>query len=193
MAIRLQTRGVDDLVVNDQLTATIVDDQSADATTALGVGVTDATEEVTLRDDGQTLADVTGLSHGDDRVVVVQVEDAVGLVDGAQHGLDDDGGSGVGDEARLLLQLAGEQVDTQVAVLAGLGRHGDADDLAGTALQDQDVPNADEVAGDGDGLSLGSGTTPGFNHTDIGTGASWTNVVSNEVRVTGAGGSKRGR
>lgn len=182
---------MNDLVVNDQLAATVVDDQSADAATALGVGVTDATEEVTLGDDGQALADVTGLGHGDNGVVN-QVQDTVGLVDGAKHGLDDHGGRRVGDEARLLLELAGEQVDTQVAVLAGLGGHGDADDLAGTALQDQDVANADEVAGDGDGLSLG-GTTPGLNHTDIGTGASWTNVVSNEVRVTGAGRGKGGR
>ena len=177
---------MNDLVVNDQLAATVVDDQSADAATALSVGVTDATEEVTLGDDGQALADVTGLGHGDNGVVN-QVEDTVGLVDGAKHGLDDHGGRRVGDEARLLLELAGEQVDTQVAVLAGLGGDGDPDDLAGTALQDQDVADADEVAGDGDGVcGRGAGAT-GFDNTDILTDtvaeASWTTLVSNNFLV----------
>ena len=183
----LQTGSVDDLVVNDQLTTTLVDDQSTDAATALGVGVADATVEVTLRDDGETLADVTALGHGDDAAIVTEVEDAVGLVDGTQHGLDDNGGRGVGDEAGLLLQLAGEEVDTQVAVLAGLGGDGDADDLAGTALQDQDVADTDEVAGDGDGVSgRGAGAT-GFDDTDVLTDtvaeASWTTLVSNNFLV----------
>jgi hypothetical protein len=46
--------------------------------------------------------------------------------------------------------LAGEEVDAEVAVLAGLGRLGDADDFAWTALEDQEVTDADEVGGDGD-------------------------------------------
>ena len=183
----LQTGSVDDLVVNDQLTTTLVDDQSTDATTALGVGVADATVEVTLRDDRETLADVTALGHGDDAAIVTEVEDAVGLVDGTQHGLDDNGRRRVGDEAGLFLQLAGEEVDTQVAVLAGLGGDGDPDDLAGTALQDQDVADADEVAGDGDGVcGRGAGAT-GFDNTDILTDtvaeASWTTLVSNNFLV----------
>lgn len=178
---------MDDLVVNDQLTTTLVDDQSTDATTALGVGVANATVEVTLGDDRETLADVTALGHGDDAAIFTEVEDAVGLVDGTQHGLDDNRRRGVGDEAGLFLQLAGEEVDTQVAVLAGLGGDGDPDDLAGTALQDQDVANADEVAGDGDGVcGRGAGAT-GFDNTDILTDtvaeASWTTLVSNNFLV----------
>ena len=183
----LQTGSVDDLVVNDQLTTTLVDDQSTDATTALGVGVADATVEVTLRDDRETLADVTALGHGDDAAIVTEVEDAVGLVDGTQHGLDDNRRRGVGDEAGLFLQLAGEEVDTQVAVLAGLGGDGDPDDLAGTALQDQNVANADEVAGDRDGVCGGGAGATGFDDTDILTDtvteASWTTLVSNNFLV----------
>ena len=48
--------------------------------------------------------------------------------------------------------MAGEEVHTKVAVLARLRRHGDTDDLAGTALEDQEVTNADEVAGNVDGV-----------------------------------------
>lgn len=50
------------------------------------------------------------------------------------------------------MELLGEQVHTQVAVLTGLGGGGDADDLARTALKDQEIANADVVAGDGDGV-----------------------------------------
>lgn len=166
VTINLQTRAVDDLEVDDELTATVVDDKGADGATAVGKGITDALEQVALGDDGQTLLDIAGLGHGDELAVVTEVEDAVGLVDGAQHGLDNDGGRGVGDEAGLLLQLAGEQVHTEVAVLAGLGRHGDPDDLAGTALQDQDVANADEVAGDRDGLA-GDTAAAGLDDADV--------------------------
>lgn len=50
------------------------------------------------------------------------------------------------------MQLLGEQVNTEVAVLASSSRGRDADDLARTALQDQDVAHADVVARDGDGV-----------------------------------------
>ena len=170
VTINLQTRAVNDLEVDNELTATVVDDKGTDGATAVGKGITDALEQVALGDDGQTLLDIAGLGHGDELAVVTEVEDAVGLVNGAQHGLDNDGGRGVGDEAGLLLQLAGEQVHTEVAVLAGLGRHGDPDDLAGTALQDQDVANADEVAGDGDGLAGGTAAA-GLDDADVLTDA----------------------
>lgn len=52
--------------------------------------------------------------------------------------------------------MAGEQVDTEVAVLASLGGDGDTDHLAGATLKDQDVTNADEVAGDRDRLWVGA-------------------------------------
>jgi hypothetical protein len=161
---------VDDLEVDDELTATVVDDEGTDGATAVGKGIADALEQVTLGDDGETLLDITSLGHGDELAVITEVEDAVGLVDRAEHGLNDHGGGGVGDEARLLLQLAGEQVDTEVTVLAGLGGDRDADDLAGTTLEDQDVTDADKVAGDGDGLA-GGAAVAGLHNADLLTDA----------------------
>lgn len=162
---RLQSGGVDDLVVDHKLTTTIIDDQSTNATAALGEGVADLTEHAALGNDRETLADVAGLGHSDDGGIVVEVKNAVGLVDRAKHGLDNDRRTGVRDEARLLLQLAVEQVNAQVAVLTGLGRHRDTDHLARTALEDQDVTNADEVAGDRDGVGLGA--APGLDNADV--------------------------
>jgi hypothetical protein len=46
------------------------------------------------------------------------------------------------------VELLGEEVDTKVAVLAGGSRGRDADDLARAALKDEDVAQADVVAGD---------------------------------------------
>ena len=185
---------MDDLVVDDELTATVVDDKGADGTAAVGEGLGDALVEVTLGDNLEALLDITGLGHGNETVVITDVQDAVGLEDGAEHGLDDDGGGGVGDEAGLLLQLAGEEVDTEVAVLAGLGGDRDADDLARAALEDQDVADADEVAGDGDGLAGGGTAVAGLNNADVGGGRSdLFMVVSTSVgRSVGVGGVGEG-
>jgi hypothetical protein len=174
---------VDDLVVDDELTATIVDDEGTDGTTALSEGIADALEEVALADDGDTLLDITALGHGDEAVIITEVQDAVGLEDRAEHGLDNHGGRGVGDEAGLLLQLAGEEVDTEVAVLASLGGDRDADHLARAALEDQDVADADEVAGDGDSLSSGAAVA-GLDNADVLTGSSdLTSVRLGMLRV----------
>lgn len=145
---------MDDLVVNNELTATIVDDESADGATALTESSRDTLEKTTLLENSKILDDVARLSHGNKAAVLADVEDAVGLVDGAEHALDDDRGLGVGDEGRLLVKLAGEEINTEVTVLASLGRGGDTDDLAGAALKDQDITDTDEVAGDADGTTL---------------------------------------
>ena len=55
------------------------------------------------------------------------------------------------------MQLLGEQVDTQVSVLAGGGRGSDADDLARTALKHQEIAHADVVGWDGDGVGSEAG------------------------------------
>jgi len=55
--------------------------------------------------------------------------------------------------------LLGEEVNTQVSVLTSCSRGGDADDLARTTLKDQEIADADVVAGDGDSV----GRTRGFN------------------------------
>ena len=116
----LQTRSVDDLVVDDELTTAVVDDESTEAASAIGEGVAEAVPQVALVNDAETLLDVASLSHGGDAAIVTEVEDAIGLVDGTQHALDDHGGGWGGDEAGLLMQLTGEDVDTKVAVLASL-------------------------------------------------------------------------
>lgn len=50
------------------------------------------------------------------------------------------------------MQLLGEEVNTEEAVLAGGWGGGDLDDLAGTSLEDHDVANADVVGWDSDGV-----------------------------------------
>lgn len=148
----LQTGSVDDLVVNDELTTTIVDDEGAEASSAISKGLAETVPQVTLVDDADTLLDVASLGHGGDAAIITEVEDTVGLVNRTKHALDNDGRRWVRDEAGLLVELAGEDIDTEVSVLTGLRRDADADDLARTALEDQQVTHADEVAWDGDGV-----------------------------------------
>lgn len=182
----LQTGAVDDLVVDDELTATVVDDEGTDGTTAVSEGIADALEEVALGDDRETLLDITALGHGDEAVIITEVQDAVGLEDGAEHGLDNHRGRGVGDEAGLLLQLAGEEVDTEVTVLASLGGDRDADHLARAALKDQDVADADEVAGDGHGLASGAAVA-GLDDADVLTGSRDLTGVRVRLLMLGVG------
>lgn len=144
---------MDDLVVDSHLETVVVDDKDADGATAIVERLGKTLRETALVKDGEALLDVASLGHGNNAAVLANVENAVLLEDRAEHVLDHDRGGGVGDEARLLVQLLGEQVNTEVAVLASLRRGGDADDLARAALEDQEVANADVVAGDGDGVS----------------------------------------
>jgi hypothetical protein len=143
---------VDNLVVNSHLLTIIVDDEDADAATAVVEGVGETLEKVALVKDREALLDIARLGHGDDAAILADVENTVLLEDRTKHVLDDDGRARVGDEAGLLMELLGEEVNTEVTVLAGLGRGGDADDLARAALEDQEIANADVVAGDGDGV-----------------------------------------
>lgn len=142
---------MDNLVVNSHLHTIVVDDEDADATTAVVKGLCQTGKETRLVKDGKTLLDITTLGHGDDATVLADVENTVLLEDRTKHVLDNDRGGRVGDEAGLLMELLGEEVNTEVAVLASLGGGGDADDLARAALKDQEIANADVVAGDGDG------------------------------------------
>jgi hypothetical protein len=73
------------------------------------------------------------------------------------------------------MELLGEEVNTEVTVLASLRGGGDADDLARAALEDQEIANADVVAGDGDGVGgshLACGSWGGWDGWGGGTG-SW--------------------
>jgi len=142
---------MDDLEVNSKLTAIVIDDQNSDAATTCLEGFRKARPEVGLINDRKVLLDITSLGHGNDSAIL-KIKNTVLLEDRSQHGLDDDGRAGVGDEGGLLMQLLGEEVDTQVAVLTS-GRGGcDADDLARTTLEDQEIAEADVMGGDGDGV-----------------------------------------
>lgn len=50
------------------------------------------------------------------------------------------------------MQLLREKVNTEVTVLASLRRGGDADDLAGASLKNQEIANADVMAWDSNGV-----------------------------------------
>jgi len=148
----LQPGSVDDLVVDSHLKTIVSDDEDANAATAVVEGLGQAVEEAALVKDGKTLLDITTLGHGDNTAVLADVKNTVLLEDRAEHVLDDDGWGRVGDEAGLLMKLLGEEVHTEVTVLASLRGGGDADDLARAALEDQEIANADVVARDGDGV-----------------------------------------
>lgn len=147
----LQARAVNDLHVDGELVAVVIEDQDADAATAGLERVGQAGPEVGLVDDSQALLHVAGLGHGDN-VAVLHVKHAVLLEDGAEHGLDHDAGGRVGDGGGLLVELLGEEVHAEVAVLAGGVGDGNLDDLAGATLEHQEIADADVVAGDGDGV-----------------------------------------
>lgn len=137
---------MNDLHVHNQFPSPVVDDQDSNASSAISKGTIDPVEQTTLIHHGQTLLDVACLGHADDQTILADVQHAILLEDWAQHGLHDDGRGGIADEGALFVQLTGEQVDTKVSVLAGLGRHADADDLRGATLQQEDVANANEMA-----------------------------------------------
>jgi hypothetical protein len=144
---------VNDLVVDSHLKTVVVDDEDTDGAAAVVESLGKTLSKAALVKDGETLLDVASLGHGNNTTVLTDVENAVLLENRAEHVLDNNRRGRVGDEAGLLVELLGEQVNTEVAVLASLGRGGDANDLARAALKDQEIANADVVAGDGDGVS----------------------------------------
>lgn len=171
----LQSRTVNDLVVHSHLTTLVTNDKDTNATTTIVKVLTQTSKKIALVKDRQALLDVASLSHGNYVSILTDVEDAVLLEDRTEHVLNNDGGGWIGNEARLLVELLGEEVDTQVAMLACLRGGGDADDLARATLKDQEIANADVVAGDGNGVgrhvgcrgSPGSGVTLGSGVIDF--------------------------
>lgn len=147
----LQARAVDHLHVNGHLATMVVHDEGTDAAAARLKGVGQAGPEVRLVNDGEALLDITGLGHGN-KASILEVEHAVLLEDRAAHGLHNNAGGRVGDERGLLVELLGEEVNTEVAVLASGSGGGDADDLARSALEDEDVSVSDVVAGNGNSV-----------------------------------------
>jgi len=143
---------MDDLVIDSHLLTIVIDDKNADAATAIVERLCQAGEETALIEDRKTLLDIASLGHGNDGTVLTDIKNTVLLEDRAEHVLDNDRRCRVGDEARLFMELLGEEVNTKVTVLAGLGRGSNADDLARATLKDQEIANADVVARDGDGV-----------------------------------------
>jgi len=129
----------------------VTNDEDTDAATTSVEGLVETGPEVGLINDRKGLLDVAGLGHRND-IAILEIKDTVLLEDWTQHGLNDNTWAGVRDERRLLMQLLGEEVDAQIAVLAGGGRGRDADNLAGAALENQEVTEADVVSWDGDGV-----------------------------------------
>jgi len=146
---------MDDLVVNDELLVAIVDDQDTDGSSAVAIGLLDLGGKLTLLDDLETWLDFTGVGHGDQETIVTDVNETVLLESRGEHGVQDNGWRWVGDNAGFLTELLGEQVNTEVSVLASLGGGSDANDLGWSLLEDDKVTNADVVAWDGE-VSLDS-------------------------------------
>lgn len=141
-----------DLVVNSQLAITIGNDQDADATSALGEDVVQLRPQASLVDDGEVLLDVSSLGHCNDAAIVTNVKDTILLVDRSEHVLHHDRRRWVRDKARLFVELLGEEIDSEIAVLTRLSRDGDANDLAGTPLKDQQITEPNVMTRDGDGI-----------------------------------------
>ena len=167
---------MDNLVVNYQLAATIIDDQCPNTSSAICKSCLDLAIKTTLVNNPQTLLDITSLGHADDQTITAHVENAILLVDWAKHALNIDAGLRIAHEGALFLKLAGEEIHAQVSVLTSLWRGGDADDLTRTPLKDYEITDADELARDCDGVAREAATrldeadllTDAFSH------AGWT-------------------
>jgi len=149
---------MNDLVVNNQFSPSIIDDQSPHTATPIRKRPVNLVVQATLINDRQTLLDIPTLRHADQAAILTHIQDAILLEDRAQHALHHDRVTGVADKGALLVELAGEEVHTEESQLARLRRGRYADHLARAALQDDQVTNADEVARDGDGVGGESST-----------------------------------
>lgn len=89
---------MDDLQVDNQLPATVVDDEHSDATSAIVKGSLNLSQQPSLVHDPNALLDVTSLGHGNDLAIVTDVQHAILFEDGAQHSLDHHRGLGVADK-----------------------------------------------------------------------------------------------
>ena len=81
---------MDDLVVNDELSATIVDDKGSHASAAISKSSANLGVQTTLVDDWEALLDITTLGHADNSTILTEIENSVLLEDRAKHALNDD-------------------------------------------------------------------------------------------------------
>lgn len=80
----------------------------------------------------------------------------------------------MGNDTWLLVELFSEEIHSQVAMLAGLRRSGDANHLARSLLEDDQVPNANVVTWNGKGA------------LDCGSSGGWSSSLRSLTRTRGA-------
>jgi len=108
------------LVIDDEFLAVLLDDQNTDGTRALVESLLDLLWETTLGDDLDGALDLTAVGDGNQGTIFTSIDDLVLLESRSDHGVQDNAWRWVGDDARLLAKLMGEQVNTEVSVLASL-------------------------------------------------------------------------
>lgn len=148
--------------VDSELTTIIIDDKNAHGATSRLKSLGQTRPQVGLINNRDGLLNITGLGHSDNGAIL-EIENTILLENWTQHSLDDHTWTGVRDERRLLMQLLGEEIDTQISVLAGGTRGCNTDDLARAALKDQEITDANVVAWNSN--SVGSGRSFGGSGT----------------------------
>jgi len=71
---------MDNLVINDELTTTIINDKSADASSAIGERITDSVPQTALVNDRKPLLDIARLCHSNNASIVTEIQNTVGFV-----------------------------------------------------------------------------------------------------------------
>jgi hypothetical protein len=71
---------MDNLVINNELTAAIINHKSANASFAISEGITDSGPQTALVNDPDALLDVAGRRHTNNASIVTQIQNAVLLV-----------------------------------------------------------------------------------------------------------------
>ena len=168
---------MDDLVINSQLTPTIIDNQDTDAPSTIGKRLINSRPQSTLINDRKTLLDLPRLSHGDNTTIVTNIKNTVLLEHRAEHVLHNHRRLGVGHEAGLLMKLLGEKIHSEIAVLTSLRRRCDTNDLARTTLEDQEIADANMVARDGDGIGCNTTLDEANALTHTFADAGWATVI----------------
>lgn len=176
---------MDDTHVDGELATVVVENDDADGATARLEGLVETGPEVRLINDWEGLLDITGLGHGNNSTIG-QVKDTVLLEDWTKHGLDNNRWGWGGDEGGVLVELLGEQVNTEKAVLAGSLGGADLDNLAWTVLEHHNVTLADMVGWYGDGVwdaLTGAGRGTGVDiHVDVWLGATVDHTIGGAVK-----------
>jgi len=81
---------MDNFVVNSEFLALIVDDEDADAASAIVERLGKAFEQTALINDWQSLLDIAGLGHGNNTAILADIKNTVLLEDRTKHVLNDD-------------------------------------------------------------------------------------------------------